>query len=77
MVWAAVTAPTGPYPHGANVAFSMEEIKTSASWCFYQALACPTSPVTYLVETTGNLLWSHIIKKVLRVTPARWWTRKR
>lgn len=66
--WAAVIAPTGPYPHGANETLSMEEIKTPASWCFYQALACPTSPVTYLVETTGNLLWSHIIYKKKKET---------
>ena len=29
---------------------------------FTRALVCPTSPVTYLVEPTGNLLLSHNIK---------------
>ena len=29
---------------------------------FTRALVCPTSPVSYLVGSTGNLLWSHNIK---------------
>ena len=36
---------------------------------FTRALVCPTSPVIYLVETTGNLLWSHNTKRPFDLKP--------